>query len=126
MTLIVSGLAIRHRRAPITARLSTVSNNEPLIGATIMPVRGGERYSNRRGRQVHTQCPGECASGEGDYVGYNAQTVTLQNNMTIHLHSTSSDLDDVVVVAPTVPPTSESLTGSVAVVGSKGDPKTVR
>ena len=52
------------------------------------------------------------------YVGYKDRVVTLQNNMTIYLTSSSADLDDLVVVAYGTA-NKESLTGSVAVVGSK-------
>lgn len=94
------------------------ANNEPLIGATIMPVGGGQGVATDVDGKFTLNVPANVRQVKVTYVGYNSQTVTLQNNMVIRLHSTSSDLDDLVVVAYGTA-NKESLTGSVAVVGSK-------
>ncbi len=118
MTLIVSGLAVSAQTRTYHGTVVDGSNNEPLIGATIMPVGGGQGVATDADGKFTLNVPANVRQAKVTYVGYNAQTVTLQNNMTIHLHSTSSDLDDVVVVAYGTA-NKESLTGSVAVVGSK-------
>ncbi len=118
MTLIVSGLAVSAQTRTYHGTVVDGSNNEPLIGATIMPVGGGQGVATDVDGKFTLNVPANVRQAKVTYVGYNAQTVTLQNNMTIHLHSTSSDLDDVVVVAYGTA-NKESLTGSVAVVGSK-------
>ena len=94
------------------------ANNEPLIGATIMPIGGGQGVATDTDGKFSLNVPANVRQVKVSYVGYTTQTVTLQNNMVVHLHSTSSNLDDVVVVAYGTA-NKESLTGSVAVVGSK-------
>ncbi len=94
------------------------ANNEPLIGATIMPIGGGQGVATDTDGKFSLNVPANVRQVKVSYVGYTTQTVSLQNNMVVHLHSTSSNLDDVVVVAYGTA-NKESLTGSVAVVGSK-------
>ena len=94
------------------------ATNEPLIGATIMPVGGGQGVATDAEGKFTLRAPATVTKIRVTYVGYKEQTVSLQPNMVIHLHSTSSNLDDVVVVAYGTA-NKESLTGSVAVVGSK-------
>ena len=94
------------------------ANNEPLIGATIMPLGGGQGVATDVEGKFTLNVPANVRQVKVSYVGYTSQTVNVQNNMVIHLHSTSSNLDDVVVVAYGTA-NKESLTGSVAVVGSK-------
>lgn len=94
------------------------ANNEPLIGATIMPIGGGQGAAADIDGKFTLTVPANVTKANVTYVGYKAQTVTLQNGMTIHLASSSSDLDEVIVVAYGTA-NKESLTGSVAVVGAK-------
>ena len=94
------------------------ANNEPLIGATIMPVGGGHGVATDAEGKFTLRAPATVTKVRVTYVGYKEQTVTLQSNMQIYLTATSSNLDDVVVVAYGTA-NKESLTGSVAVVGSK-------
>ncbi len=94
------------------------ANNEPLIGATIMPVGGGHGVATDAEGKFTLRAPATVTKVRITYVGYKEQTVTLQSNMQIYLTATSSNLDDVVVVAYGTA-NKESLTGSVAVVGSK-------
>ena len=62
--------------------------------------------------------PAGVKSVKVSYVGYKEQTVALHDKMVVHLASSSTNLDDVVVVAYGTA-NKESLTGSVAVVGAK-------
>jgi len=94
------------------------ANNEPLIGATVMPIGGGQGAAADLDGKFTLTVPSNVTKANVTYVGYKGQTVTLQNNMTIHLSSSSSDLDEVIVVAYGTA-NKESLTGSVAVVGAK-------
>ncbi len=93
------------------------ANNEPLVGATIMPVGGGQGVATDAEGKFTVKVSATVTQVKVSYVGYKPQTVSLQPNMVIHLHSTSSNLDDVVVVAFGTT-TKEAFTGSAAVVGS--------
>ncbi|MBD5183724.1 MAG: SusC/RagA family TonB-linked outer membrane protein [Bacteroidales bacterium] len=93
-------------------------NNEPLVGATIMPIGGGQGAATDIDGKYSISVPSNVRQAKVTYVGYKEQVVNLTNNMTIKLVSTEQNLDDVVVVAYGTA-TKESLTGSVAVVGSK-------
>ncbi|MDE5975246.1 MAG: TonB-dependent receptor plug domain-containing protein, partial [Muribaculaceae bacterium] len=94
------------------------SNNEPLIGVTVMPVGGGQGVATDLDGKFSLNVPSNVHKARVSYVGYKEQTVDLVNGMTIKLVSSSTNLDDVVVVAYGTA-NKESLTGSVAVVGSK-------
>ncbi len=94
------------------------ANNEPLIGATIAPIGGGQGVAADIDGKFTLTVPSSVTQAKITYVGYQDQVVTLQNNMTVYLHSTAENLDDVVVVAYGTA-NKESLTGSVAVVGAK-------
>lgn len=93
------------------------SNNEPLIGATVMPIGGGQGSATDVDGHFSLTVPSNVRSVKVSYVGYKEQTVKLSNKMTVRLESTSTNLDNVVVVAYGTA-NKESLTGSVAVVGA--------
>lgn len=94
------------------------ANNEPLIGATIMPIGGGQGTAADIDGNFTLNIPDNVKQVTVSYVGYQSKTVPVSNEMHIYLESTSQTLDDVVVIAYGTG-TKESLTGSVAVVGAK-------
>lgn len=94
------------------------SNNEPLIGVTVMPIGGGQGVATDVEGKFILNVPSSVHRVKVSYVGYNEQTVSLSNDMIVKLVSTDTMLDDVVIVAYGTA-NKESLTGSVAVVGSK-------
>lgn len=94
------------------------ANNEPLIGATIMPVGGGQGTAADIDGNFTLDIPDNVKQVSVSYVGYQSKTVPVSADMHIYLESTSTSLDDVVVIAYGTG-TKESLTGSVSVVGSK-------
>lgn len=94
------------------------ANNEPLIGATIMPIGGGQGAAADIDGKFTLTVPAKVTKATVSYVGYKTVTVSLSDNMTVKLESTAASLDDLVVVAYGTA-NKESLTGSVAVVGSK-------
>lgn len=93
-------------------------NNEPLIGATVMPIGGGQGAATDVDGNFTLSVPANVKSVKVSYVGYKEQTLPLHDKMVVRLASSSTNLDDVVVVAYGTA-NKESLTGSVAVVGSK-------
>lgn len=94
------------------------TTHEPLIGATVMPVGGGNGTAADVDGRFTLTVPASVTQARFAYVGYKDQIVKLQNNMTVYLSSTTSNLEDLVVVAYGTA-NKESLTGSVAVVGAK-------
>lgn len=92
--------------------------NEPLIGATVMPIGGGQGAATDIDGNFTLNLPSNVKSVKVSYIGYKEQTVALSHNMIVRLAASSTNLDDVVVIAYGTG-TKESLTGSVAVVGSK-------
>ncbi|MDE6235489.1 MAG: SusC/RagA family TonB-linked outer membrane protein [Muribaculaceae bacterium] len=95
------------------------ANNEPLIGATIMPVGGGQGTAADIDGNFTLTVPATVKKATVSYVGYKTKTVDLKSGeMAIYLESSATSLDDLVVVAYGTA-TKESLTGSVAVIGSK-------
>ena len=95
------------------------SNNEPLIGATIMPVGGGQGVATDADGKFTLNVPASVKQVKVSYVGYAAKTVTLQNDMVVKLSSSDSDLDELVVLGYGSAKKLGSVVGSVAVVGEK-------
>lgn len=120
MTVISCSLSLLAQTRTYHGTVLDAANNEPLIGATISPIGGGQGTAADIDGKFVLTVPSKVTQAKITYVGYKHQVVTLQNNMTIYLTSSSADLDDLVVVAYGTA-NKESLTGSVAVVGSKRD-----
>lgn len=95
-------------------------NNEPLVGVTIQPIGGsGSNGTTTDINGVFTlRVPSSVKTAKITYVGYTPQVAELHDGMRVYLSSTSTDLNDLVVVAYGTA-TKESLTGSVAVVNSE-------
>lgn len=93
-------------------------SNEPLIGATVLPIGGGQGVATDIDGKFTINVPSNVHQIQVSYVGYTTVKVDLSDNMTIKLKSSSTNLDDVVVVAYGTA-SKESLTGSVAVVNSE-------
>ena len=118
MTLCAVSWSLMAQNRTVSGTVVDAGNNEPLMGATIMPIGGGQGTATDENGHFTLSVPNNVRQAKVSYVGYKEQTVALSNNMTVRLASTSTNLDDVVVIAYGTG-TKESLTGSVAVVGSK-------
>ena len=116
MTLMSCSWAIA--QTTISGTVVDAANNEPLVGATIMPIGGGNGAATDIDGKFSITVPASVKQAKVSYIGYKEQTVALSNGMTVRLASTDTNLDDLVVVAYGTG-TKESLTGSVAVVGAK-------
>jgi len=102
----------------ISGTVLDAANNEPLIGATVMPIGGGQGAATDVDGNFSLNIPSSVKSIKVSYVGYKEQTVPVQAKMMVYMSSSDTNLDDVVVIAYGTG-TKESLTGSVAVVGAK-------
>ncbi len=114
--VLMSGTVLAQTRT-VQGTVVDAANDEPLVGATVAPIGGGNGVATDVDGKFTIVIPANVKAAKISYVGYRTQQVSLQNGMTVYMVSTSTDLDDVVVVAYGTA-TKESLTGSVAVVNS--------
>jgi len=118
MTLIACSWQVMAQTHTYRGTVVDAASNEPLIGATIMPIGGGQGAAADIDGNFSVTVPAKVKKATVSYVGYASQTVDLHDGMKVALSSTAKSLDDVIVVAYGTA-NKESLTGSVAVVGSK-------
>lgn len=118
MAVLACSWSLSAQTKTITGTVLDAANNEPLFGATVMPIGGGQGTSCDMDGKFKLTVPSSVTKVKVSYVGYTAQTVNLTPGMTVYLASSATNLEDVVVVAYGTA-NKESLTGSVAVVGSK-------
>lgn len=118
LTVLACTWTLSAQTKTIRGKVLDAANNEPLIGATVMPVGGGQGCQANIDGEFTLTVPAKVTQAKITYVGYTPQTVTLKDGMTVYLASSATDLEDVVVVAYGTA-NKESLTGSVAVVGTQ-------
>lgn len=117
VTLMCVSWGLQAQNRTISGTVVDAANNEPLIGATVMPVGGGQGAATDVDGNFTVSVPANVKTARFTYVGYKEQTVALTPGMKVRLESSSTNLQDVVVVAYGTA-NKESLTGSVAVVGA--------
>lgn len=110
----VSWAAIAQNRT-ISGTVVDAANNEPLIGATVMPIGGGQGAATDVDGKFTVSIPAKVHKAKVTYVGYAEQTVDLHNGMVVKLSSSTADLDEVLVVAYGTAKKS-AYTGSASVV----------
>ena len=118
ISVMLCAIGLQAQTRTIHGTVLDASNQEPLIGATIMPIGGGNGAAADIDGHFTITVPANVKKAQVSYVGFTTKQVELTPNMTVYLDASSTSLDDVVVVAYGTA-TKESLTGSVAVVGSK-------
>ena len=93
------------------------SDNEPLAGATVMPIGGGQGVAADIDGKFTLTVPANVKKAHVSYVGYVTQEVELTDGMIVHMHSGASNLDEMIVVAYGTAKRSE-YTGSASVVNA--------
>ena len=94
------------------------ANGEPLIGATIQPIGGGNGAATDVNGEFSLNLPHNVKTLKVSYVGYKTQELPIQPNMAITLTDDGTALDEVMVVAyGTAKKT--SYTGSAEAVSNK-------
>ncbi|MCM1520204.1 MAG: TonB-dependent receptor [Lachnoclostridium sp.] len=91
-------------------------SDEPLVGATVLPIGGGTGVAADFDGKFTLTIPDNVKSIKVSYVGYTSQTVPVENNMLIKLVS-DNKLETVVVTGYGSGKKLGSVVGSVAVVG---------
>jgi len=117
LAMLVCSLEISAQIHTVKGTIFDATNNEPLVGATVAPIGGGQGVATDIDGNFVLRVPQGVKKAKITYVGYTPTTVELKDGMKVFLQSESAELDDVVVVAYGTA-TKESLTGSVAVVNS--------
>ena len=74
------------------------STNEPLIGATILPIGGGSGTATDIDGRFSIEVPAKVKNATFSYVGFAPQTLPLTPDMTVKLSETASNLGEVMVV----------------------------
>ncbi|MDE6338947.1 MAG: SusC/RagA family TonB-linked outer membrane protein, partial [Muribaculaceae bacterium] len=118
MTLMACSWSLSAQMRTYSGTVVDASTNEPVIGATVLPIGGGQGVATDIDGNFTINVPANVTQAKFRSVGYQEQTVKLSNKMTVKLNSTAEALDEYVVVAYGTA-SKESLTGSVAVVGAK-------
>lgn len=118
MAVLACSWSLSAQTKTVTGTVLDAANNEPLMGATVMPIGGGQGTMCDIDGKFKLTVPASVTKVKVTYVGYTPQTVNLTNGMTVHLASAATDLEDVIVVAYGTA-NKESLTGAVSVVGAK-------
>ena len=117
MTLMACTWSLSAQTQTYNGIVVDASTNEPLVGATVMPIGGGQGTATDIDGKFTIRVPNNVKEAQVSYIGYHTVTVPLTNNMTVALKTTDTTLDDVMVVAFGTT-TKEAFTGSAAVVNA--------
>ena len=117
MTLIACTWSVQAQTRTYHGTVLDASDNEPLVGATIMPVGGGQGVAADFDGKFTLTVPANVKKAKVSYVGYVTQDVDLAEGMVVKLKSSSSNLDEMIVVAYGTAKKS-AFTGSATVVGA--------
>lgn len=92
---------------------------EPLFGATVQPIGGGQGTATDINGQFHLSIPASVKQVKVSYVGMQEQTVDVADNMVVRLKASDTMLSTVVVTGYGSGKKLGSLVGSVSVVGDQ-------
>ena len=118
MTLMACTWSLQAQTRTYHGTVLDASDNEPLVGATIMPVGGGQGVAADVDGKFTLTVPANVTKAHVSYVGYVTKEVSLSDGMVVKLESSASNLDETIVVAYGTAKKS-AFTGSAAVVGSE-------
>ena len=117
MTLMACTWSLSAQTRSYQGTVVDATTSDPLIGATILPLGGGQGVATDADGKFKLNVPANVKEIQVSYVGYKTIKLPLTQNMTVKMHTTDQTLDDVMVVAFGTT-TKEAFTGSAAVVGS--------
>ena len=117
LTLLLVGVSVVLAQTTYSGKVVSAEDGEPIVGATVM-VKGTNTgtITNINGNFT-LAVPGTNRTLVVTYVGMRAQEVQASQNMVVRLESTSTELEEVVVVAYGTTKR-EAKTGSVSVVSA--------
>lgn len=103
----------------ITGTVYSTADGEPLIGATVTPVGGGQPASTDVSGSFHLVIPKSVTKVTVTYVGMKSKTVAVSPKMEIYLEPTEASLQEVVVTGYGSGKKLGTVVGSVSVVNSQ-------
>ena len=115
MTLLACTWGLQAQTRTYHGTVLDASDNSPLVGATVMPVGGGQGVAADIDGNFTLTVPANVHKAKVSYVGYTTQDVDLKDGMVVKLQSSSSNLDEMIVVAYGTAKKS-AYTGSASVV----------
>lgn len=118
LVVAVLSLALGASAAVIKGQVVDASTGEPLMGATVQPVGGGNGTATDLNGEFSLDIPNSVKSLTVSYVGYASQTVAAVNGLKVALESQGEQLDEVMVVAYGTSKKT-SFTGAAEAVGNK-------
>lgn len=108
----------------ISGTVVSAADDEPLAGATVMPIGGGQGTSTDIDGNFSLTVPDKVNELNVSYVGFNTRKVAVSSGkMTIKLESSENSLDEVMVVAYGTAKKS-AFTGSATVISNDAIEKT--
>ncbi len=102
----------------VTGTVVGAEDDEPLVGATVMPIGGGTGTATNIDGQFTITLPANVKELKVSYVGMHAATVPASDGMIVKLVNSTNRLDEVMVVAYGTVKKSE-YTGAASVVNSE-------
>lgn len=98
LLIAVCTIAFAAEARTVTGKVVSASDNEPLVGATVMPVGNGQGVATDVNGGFVLNIADGVKQIKVSYVGFETKTVNVSNNMLVALVSSDHTLDDVVVV----------------------------
>ena len=98
LLIAVCTIAFAAEARKVTGKVVSASDNEPLIGATVMPVGNGQGVATDVNGGFVLNVADGVKQIKVSYVGYVTKTVSVSNNVLVALETSDHTLDDVVVV----------------------------
>ncbi len=117
VTLMMCSWSVYAQNVTYHGSVIDAETSEPLIGATVMPIGGGQGTSTDLDGNFTLTVPQYVNQAEFSYVGFKPVTMQLSDRMVVKMSTTATALDDVVVVAFGTT-TKEAFTGSASVVNA--------
>ncbi|MDE6649671.1 MAG: SusC/RagA family TonB-linked outer membrane protein [Muribaculaceae bacterium] len=117
VTLMMCSWSLYAQNVTYHGTVLDAETSEPLIGATVMPIGGGQGTATDLDGNFTITVPEYVNQAEFSYVGFKPVTAVLSDRMTVKLSATATNLDDLVVVAFGTT-TKEAFTGAASVVNA--------
>ncbi|MDE7096690.1 MAG: carboxypeptidase-like regulatory domain-containing protein, partial [Muribaculaceae bacterium] len=117
VTLMMCSWSLYAQNVTYHGTVLDAETSEPLIGATVMPIGGGQGTATDLNGNFTITVPEYVNQAEFSYVGFKPVTAVLSDRMTVKLSATATNLDDLVVVAFGTT-TKEAFTGAASVVNA--------
>lgn len=114
-TVLLTAVCALAQNRTISGTVVEAGNDEPIVGATVMPIGGGQGTATDIDGNFTLSVPSNVSKLKVSYVGFQEQTVNAVNGVKVVLESMDHVLDDVIVVAYGTAKKS-AYTGSASVV----------